>query len=493
MKNNLDVIIIGSGFGGSVTAARLAEKGMNVLILERGPWWGQHNQHRSKTERRKYPRGIFGSRKFIRNIRKSQEGKSEENLKNFDGLLEIHKFDRLKTLTSSAVGGGSHIYTNIIEEPEADHFDEYPDEISAKDMKIYYERVRKMLRPAPVPLKPQKNIAFEEAVFRAGLPDVEYPDLAISWGKDPKKPDQVKNSAGVLQSTSTYKNDFLVGAEDGSKTSMDVTYIPLALRNGAELRPLSEVENIESTKKGYRVHYHDHRTGEKRSEEAPRLVIAAGCLNTLRLLFLARDRYKTLPNLSNRLGQNFSPNGDMAMLLFRTRVLEDSSYGTSFNAYTRIRKNGDYRFLVGEVGLPVHALPLPWPFTAWLRKSTYLFSMGRDASKGEIGFDGNGLTTSLDREMDGKIYDEMEESMIQIAKHYKPKRINRREGLFSVHPMGGCSIGNTAANSVTNHQGEVFGYPGLYIADGSLYPKAPGIAPSMTIAALAERQAELMK
>jgi cholesterol oxidase len=489
---NPDVIVVGSGFGGSVTAARLAQKGMKVLILERGPWWGQHNKHRNDSTHRDYPRGLLGSRKFLRSIRTSQNGITQEKLKNYDGLLEVHKFQNLTTITSSAVGGGSHIYTNIMDVADADHFESYPGEITFEEMKKYYEKVHDVLNPKPIPDKPHKNQIFEQAVKHAGLPQVEYPELAIAWGKDPENPVKVKNSAGITQSTSTYQNDFLVGSEDGSKTSMDVTYIPIALQNDAELRPLCEVQSIEPTQNGYRVNYYDHLSGGKYHEVAARVVLAAGSLNTQRLLFRARDRHKTLPQISDQLGRNFSPNGDLAMLLLKTRKLKDSSYGTSFNAYTRIQENNSFRYLIGEVGLPVHVIPLPWPISAWLKKSTYLFAMGRDASDGTIDFDGKELKTSVDRSIDEELYTAMETSMAQIAKYYQPKRVKSREGLFSVHPMGGCAIGNTKADGVVNHKGEVYGHPGLYIADGSLYPKAPGIAPSMTIAALAERLADLM-
>jgi cholesterol oxidase len=125
--------------------------------------------------------------------------------------------------------------------------------------------------------------------------------------------------------------------------------------------------------------------------------------------------------------------------------------------------------------------------------------MGRDSSTGTIGFDGVGLTTSVGRSLDPALYDEMESALLRVARHYHPRRAwagfltgRDPDGLFTVHPLGGCSMGRTAADGFTDHLGQVFGYPGLFVADGSLYPRSPGIAPSMTIAALAERQASLM-
>jgi cholesterol oxidase len=125
--------------------------------------------------------------------------------------------------------------------------------------------------------------------------------------------------------------------------------------------------------------------------------------------------------------------------------------------------------------------------------------MGRDASTAITGFDGKGVITSARRSQDSALYDEIEDAITKVGRHYESRRMflnflsgRGPEGLFTVHPLGGCSIGWGPEEGFTNHRGEVFGHPGLFIADGSLYPKSPGIAPSMTIAALAERQAARM-
>ncbi len=494
-----DAIVVGSGFGGSVCAARLAEKGMRVLILERGPWWGPLNRKFPARDRREFPRGFFGARKLVRNMRIAGTRRRAEWLINHDGLLENHVFEHLNALTASGVGGGSHIYTNILEAPPAEFFAAYPEEITEAEMRPYFDRVRQMLRPAPVPEALERQRVFAEAVDAAGLPAAKYPDLAIAWGKDPEKPEKVINAAGVEQSTSTYRCDVFVGCEDGSKTTLDLTYVPIALRHGAKLRPLCEVLSI-GGHRNYWVHYRDYRSKEEHFESAPRLILAAGGLNTQRLLFQARDSARTMANLPKTLGHHFSPNADFVALLWKTSTIRDSSRGPAVGALTRTGSVHSRNFDMGELGLPVDALTLPEFMRQWLRHSAFLFCMGQDVATGRMGFDGKGLVTSMGRSFDRQIYDEMESSVALVAGHYKARRLvpnflsgRGPEGLFTVHPLGGCSMGASPETGFTNHMGEVFGHPGLYVADGSLYPRSPGIAPSMTIAALAERQANLME
>lgn len=492
-----DVIVIGSGFGGSVAAARLSERGLRVLILERGPFWGPLQRDRPAEDRRELPRGVRGASRLVRNVRIARNKGRTEKLWRADGLLELHRFEHLNAVTGSGVGGGSHLYTAILETPPAAFFDAYPPEVTLDELRADFARVRQMLRPGPVRGRPDKVRVFADAAHAAGLPPVTYPELAIVSGDDPDRPEEVKNAAGVAQHTSSWRGDAFVGCEDGSKTTLDLTYVPVALNNGAELSPLCEVLSI-AHDGDYVVGYLDHRTQERRTERAPRVVLAAGGLNTQRLLFAARDAHGGLPAISRQLGQRFSPNGDFGALVWRARALEDSSRGPSFGALSRVQRDGAFRFLIGDVGVPADALPLPAMLRRWARRSTALFCMGPDASNGAMGFDGEGLVSSVGRSLDEELYAEMADCVARVAKHYAPRRVWSkfptlgREGLFTVHPLGGCAMARGPDEGVTDHLGQVFGHPGLYVADGSLYPRSPGIPPSMTIAALAERQARLM-
>jgi cholesterol oxidase len=488
-----DVIVVGSGFAGGVSAARLAEHGLRVLILERGVWRGPPGPESPPQPRRDFPRGLLGMLRDLRSVRSGRFRRSLEIMVNPRGLFEIHGLGALRTLTVSGVGGGSLVHLLLVA-PEDDFFDAYPDEITGGEMARYFERVRSVVRPRPLPVLPEKNAVFEQLGEEAGLGEVHRADLSLVFGHDPDKPETVSNAVGVEQGTCTYLGECVLGCPRRAKTTIDLTYIPLALRHGAELRVLAEVTAIEPRNWGYRVLYLDREARRPREAVAPRVVLAAGALNTLRLLFLARDRHRTLPDISPALGRGFSANGDAFAMAWRTSRLSRSDHGPNGGGYlVRRDAEGRIRYVVLEGGVPLGALRAPRALRRRLSASTFINTIGRDDADAALELRGEWLGLEENRSLDQRFFAEMHAELRRVGKRYGAVRTLVGEGsVMTAHPMGGAAIASSPHEGVIDHQSEVFGYPGLYVVDGAAYPTPPGVPPSLTIAALAERQAELL-
>lgn len=489
-----DAIVVGSGFGGSVTAARLAERGMRVLVVERGPWWGPGGRDRSPAERRDFPRGTWGSRRLLRAMRWARRGRSRAVLARADGLWEVHRFDHLVVLTASGVGGGSLVYTNMQVPPDPDYFSAFPPEITAEAMAPYYARFRAMLRPAPIPSAhpPEKLRELERAATAAGAGPVHRPELAIAFG-DPAEPGTVINAAGVEQGTCDYRGECILGCPRGAKTTLDLSYLALAIRHGATVRALTEVVELGRDGTRWWVRCLDHQRGQGCELAADRVYLCAGTLQTVRLLFRA-GRQLEMPRA---LGRRFSANGDHGSLLRDPSDAAAERAGPSVTAFVRVPAEGPMRAMIAEMGIPPSAA-LPAPLRRYLRGSMALLAMGRDGARGTLRYQEDALHTDLGRDASAPLVDEIEQSVENLAHAFGAQRarINVPAGrgartLATVHPLGGAAIAAGPNDGVVDHLGRVFGLPGLYVMDGSTLPDAPGVPPSMTIAALAERHADL--
>jgi cholesterol oxidase len=361
-------------------------------------------------------------------------------------------------------------------------------------MSAYFDRVRSVLRPRPLAELPEKNVVFERVAAEAGFDEVRRADLSVVFGGRPDRPERVRNAVGVEQGTCTYLGECLLGCPRRAKTSVDLTYLPLALRHGAELRVLAEATAIERRDGAYRVHYRDRQARVERQALAPRVVLAAGALNSLRLLFLARDRHRTLPNISPMLGRGFSANGDAFAMAWHTQRLTRSNHGPNGGGYlVRRDSDGRHRHVILEGGVALGGSRLPRRLRQRLGASTFINTIGRDGGGAELELRGKGLAIRADRMLDRRFFEEMHADLRRLGGHYGATRTLVGDGaVMTAHPMGGAAIASSADRGVVDHRGEVFGHPGLYVADGATYPAPPGIPPSLTIAAVAERQAELL-
>lgn len=522
MANKYDVIVVGSGFGGAVTACRLAEKGLRVLVLERGRRWDPS----------KYPRTAHDP--WIWDENRPQW---------LNGWLDLRCFPRMTVAQGAGVGGGSLIYANVVVDARKELFEQgWPSEITYQELRPYYERVALMLAISPLP-KNQLTERFKltrEAAEKTGHGDRFRPlPLAITFDpqwhyglQDPHSDDHSKawtNPHGQQQGTCIHCGNCCLGCHVKAKNTLDLNYIPQAEKHGAEVRPLHLVQRLEPTDGEYQVHFDRLDRGKRIAgqERARYVILAAGSLSSTELLLRCRDQYRTLPKVSQFLGRNWSSNGDfLTPAIYRGRkvsptqgptiscaidfldgsqqgekfFIEDGGFpnaiGNHFERHASTRGlNPKFRMILRAMGNlvssgdPLHTV-MPW------------FAQGIDAADGRLRL-GRAWWAPWRRKLklDWRFRNSRGtiEAIVSMHKQLAaagggvpmvPASWSLAKVLVTPHPLGGCNMGTSQDNGVVDHRGAVFGYPGLYVADGAIIPKAIGLNPSKTIAALAERIAD---
>jgi cholesterol oxidase len=520
MRPAYDVVVIGSGFGGAISAARLAQAGLSVAILERGRRWRSDE----------FPRTIGDlTRGFW------EDGKRQ-------GLLEYRAFRNMDVIQGVGVGGGSLHYFNVsLRAPDAIFGNpRWPAEISRTTLEPHYAHVQRVLEPrrltppAGRPALPDRTRAFLAAGNRASR-DASLVDIAVYTG-----PDRLHPIGKNPQRACEYCGNCLLGCHANAKPTLDFTFLALAEQHGAEVFPLHAVERIEPVDGGYRVRFQrsgdgapaDTSPGEVRGA---RVIVAAGALGTTELLLRCRDQHATLPRLGRALGTCFSGNGDMLVPgAIDTAATIDPGKGPPITAKIQYEV-GDHLITIEDLGLPdtffwflegilpprlgrlrgLVRLGIDYVaerlglvrssrisreidrLTAGGRTTRFLplLGMGTDAADGVLRLRRGELDLAWSHRRSLPMFAEMERLMTELSAaaggRYVPSPLWRwpLRKLLTAHPLGGAPIGSDPAHSVAGPWGEVWGYPGLYVADGAAIPTALSVNPSLTIGALADRVA----
>ena len=319
---DFDVIVIGSGFGGAITACRLAEANYKVLILERGRRWDKST----------YPRRP-----------EDQWLWNNDHPEKEQGWLDFHAFPHMSVATGAAVGGGSLIYANISCEAPPNTFDAgWPKEITYAEIKPHYDTVAKFMNVQKVPGNQWTNRMklMKEAADKTGAGDrFKQLELAVSFDADftydQPNPFNVVNSKryvnaqGVEQGTCVHLGNCDIGCDADAKNTLDRNYIPWAEKHGAEVRPLHLVTDVQPVDGGYKVSFDRLENGQRLpgSQTARIVVVSAGSLGSTELLLRCREVNGTLPNVSPFLGRNWSSNGDFLTPAFYDNRAVDPSIG----------------------------------------------------------------------------------------------------------------------------------------------------------------------
>ncbi|MFI8546361.1 GMC oxidoreductase [Spirillospora sp. NPDC077959] len=547
---HVDAVVVGSGFGGSVAAYRLAEAGRSVVLLERG---------------QPYPPGSFPRSP-------QQMGRAFwDPAAGLYGMFDVWRFKGCDSVVSSGLGGGSLIYANVLLRKDENWFvhdrplpgggyEPWP--ISRADLDPHYDAVEKMLGATPYPLDQvpfddtPKTHAMQDAAAELGL-QCTLPPLAVSFASQPGGTPALSlpiadagygNIHGVPRRTCRLCGECDIGCNEGAKNSLDHTYLSAAAHHGADIRTSREVKALRPRPGGgYEVdyvHHADLTAGESRPPvrtiTCDRLILGAGTYGTTFLLLKSREAF---PGLSDALGTRFSGNGDLLTFLMRAKdrnrvrplnasrgpvittairlpdeldgvpgagrgaYIEDGGYpgftdwivdgidiGNDFeravkflwDRFTDLFRDApdtnlskEISDLIGNGALTVSSLPL--------------LGMGRDSADGRLHLKEGRLAADWTAETSEELFSRVRKTMQRIADvlgaDYADNPMWFRKRIITVHPLGGAPMGVHPGEGVCDAFGEVFGFPGLYIADGAAMPGPVGPNPSLTIAAQADRLA----
>ena len=477
-SEQVDTLVIGSGFGGSVAAARLAPHG-SVVVLERGKRWSDADLTQTL------------------------------DVPHWNQLYDFLPGPGIVAMGGKGVGGGSLVYSNVslraptgvFEMTAPDGRRLWPEAYSRQVLDPYYARVEQMLGVVqlawnPPPGQEWRAVSPADRVFGEGLG-------AIGKTCEP---------ARVALGDCTGCGWCNAGCRFGRKNTTAKNYLPLAEAHGAEIRPEHEATRLIPTKGGWRVRYRRHddgrrdRTGEFR---ARRVVVACGAYRSPDLLLRSRLRVR---GLSRHVGRNLSVNGDImfnAILPGRTvNAYKGPVIGSVTYSYL------DQGFVFQRLTTPPHAALLTSQvpgsgarvgpeYKRWVRRwgenSLGFAAFGADAGDGQVIAGPTGpilryKTSARTRAYYDRVHAAAKELVEDgLGGHLAPS-IPRKYGLIeTVHPLASCRMAAEGPeHGALDPDGQVWGHPGLYVLDGSTIPTPSVVNPSLTIAAVAERCVERM-
>ncbi|KAA3645410.1 MAG: GMC family oxidoreductase [Chloroflexi bacterium] len=519
-----DFVIVGSGFGGSVSAMRLTEKGYKVLVLEKGKRFRDED----------FPTTNLKFWKYIWN----------PLIRSF-GILQISILDGMLILHGTGVGGGSLGYANVLMEPDDAMFDApgWKDLADWKSiLRPHYDAAKRMLGVARNPKLWHADEVLKEVAAEFGQGEsFEATQVGVFFGQNGSEgqqvPDPFFGGEGPERTTCTHCGGCMVGCRYNAKNTLVKNYLYLAEKWGTQVEAEVEVHDIKPLEEQadgarYKVEYRSSTAiafKSPKSVRARNVILSAGVMGTLKLLFHCRDVTGSLPHLSPRLGEGVRTNSEE--LLGGTARKGDIDYSQGIAITSAFRADAvttvePVRYPSGSSLMRLLSAPLidggrsriarlfkalavilrrPVDFLrsqvlpGWANRTTILLVMQTVDSQMKVRH-GRGLWTLFRR----GLVTEQDQSSAPPAQLEVGHAVTRSfadktnsipagsvsEGLLNMpataHIMGGCSMGRSAEDGVIDLNCEVFNYPGLYVVDGSIMPANPGINPSLTITALAE-------
>jgi cholesterol oxidase len=472
-EEDVEAIVIGSGFGGAVASLRLGQAGIETIVLERGRRWQITDAGDTfSTYQKPDGRSAWLSPTTI--------VFEQVPIDIYTGVLDVKVGDGIKAYRGAGVGGGSLVYNAVTYQPTKELFYQvFPRTIDYEELdRVYYPRVRSILKPSPIPddiLQTDYYLSsrvFLEQAAKANLTARKL-DIAVDWNI-------VRQEIAGHLLPSAIAGQVYYGINSGAKNSLDRNYLSMAEASGhVEIRPLHVVTSIaESDGDCFRITCNQiNEQGTVLSQKSfvcRYLFLAAGSIGTTELLLGAKAT-GTLKRLNNQIGKFWGTNGDGVGAVITSSATHPTQGGPA----------GIVLEHLDNPIAPVVTEQLPFP----IAPEGVITPLGQTISKPEGYLSYNASTKLADLFWPSNSINNQKNAQ---ALQYTYQLLNQANGTtlaqpidFSstAHPLGGATIG-----AVCNSFGQVQGYSNLYIVDSSLIPGSTACTnPSLTVAALAER------
>ncbi|MCP5061486.1 MAG: GMC family oxidoreductase [Ignavibacteriae bacterium] len=512
MKHDYDYIIIGSGFGGSVSALRLSEKGYKVLVIEKGKWYKSKDFAKTNWNLRKWlwlP--------FI----------------NFFGIMKISVFRHVLILSGTGVGGGSLVYANTLPIPKSNFYTSGSwSKLSnwETELKPYYQKALKMLGATKNPKLFDGDLILKKLAKEISREDqFEHTNVAVFFGEaDVTISDPYFEGEGPDRAGCNFCGGCMTGCRHNAKNTLDKNYLYLAQKNGAQILAENEVYDVVPLNNshdslGYRVSVKSSTNLLKNKKEftSKGVIFSGGVLGTIKLLLNIKSN--SLPLLSNKLGDDIRTNNETLISVSTLDKNKDISKGVAIGSLLHTDENSHLeivRYSEGSNFWKLFHLPYTTGKNSFTRlvkiigsllqspldyfrvyflngwaKSTavLLFMQTLDSTlkfkQNIFGFMVSSISTGK------KPTPNIPES-IELTKKYS-QLVNGKATSFALetlagipstaHILGGAVMSADISEGVINENNEVFGYKNMLIVDGSMISANPGVNPALSITAIAER------